>query len=615
MSLGLFLAQALTGLASAATLFLVSVGLSLVFGITRVVNFAHGAFFMVGAYVGYTLTNYFEARDALSYWLCVVAAAVIVGAIGMAIELLLMRRMYKVPELFQLLATFAISLLIDDILPIIFGPEDLLAPRVRALRGGIDLLGARMPVYDLYIIAAAAIVLLLLYIAITRTRWGVLIRAATQDRDMVGALGVNQAWLFTSVFTLGVFLAGLAGALQLGRTSANLGMGASIITEAFVVVVIGGMGSITGALVAAILIGELSALGVAYFPQLNLVLMFLVMAAVLAVRPSGLFGKPEALTRQHEFSDEAPLRAISRPLALAGIALLALLTFAPAVLGTYGLSVVVDVMIAIVFAGSLYLILGPGGLVTFGHACYFGVGAYAVALGVRYAGLSFASALVLAPLAAGLFALAFGWLSVRVSGVYFAMLTFALAQIVWSVVFQWYNVTGGDNGLIGLWPPSLSPLVFYFVTLVLTAGSIAILGWIPHSALGYALRVTRDSPARAAAIGINVRLVRLVAFVITGLFAGLAGGLSAFAKGSVFPTAISIGRSIDGLVMVLLGGVESIAGPVVGAAVFYLMQTETLRYTDRWRLVLGMLIILIVLVFPKGIVGSISQRLRGEDSR
>ena len=214
-----------------------------------------------------------------------------------------------------------------------------------------------MPVYDLYIIAAAAIVLLLLYIAITRTRWGVLIRAATQDRDMVGALGVNQAWLFTSVFTLGVFLAGLAGALQLGRTSANLGMGASIITEAFVVVVIGGMGSITGALVAAILIGELSALGVAYFPQLNLVLMFLVMAAVLAVRPSGLFGKPEALTRQHEFSDEAPLRAISRPLALAGIALLALLTFAPAVLGTYGLSVVVEV------GGEL----GAGGPVTRAH--------------------------------------------------------------------------------------------------------------------------------------------------------------------------------------------------------------------------------------------------------
>src|ERR1700761_1792001 len=144
MSLGQILGQGLTGLASAATLFLVSVGLSLVFGITRVVNFAHGAFFMLGAYVGYSLTSYFDARSALAYWLCIAGAAIIVGAIGMVVEIVLMRRMYKVPELFQLLATFAISLMIDDLLPMIFGPDDLLAPRVRALKGGVDLLGERM---------------------------------------------------------------------------------------------------------------------------------------------------------------------------------------------------------------------------------------------------------------------------------------------------------------------------------------------------------------------------------------------------------------------------------------------------------------------------------------
>ncbi len=615
MSLGQILGQGLTGLASASTLFLVSVGLSLVFGITRVVNFAHGAFFMLGAYVGYLLTSYFDARSALAYWLCIAAAAIIVGAIGMIVEIVLMRRMYKVPELFQLLATFAISLMIDDLLPMIFGPDDLLAPRVRALKGGVDLFGERMPIYDLYIIGTAVLVVLLLYVAITRTRWGVLIRAATQDRDMVGALGVNQAWLFTSVFTLGMFLAGLAGALQLGRTSANLGMGATAITEAFVVVVIGGMGSIVGALVAAVLIGEMSALGVAYFPQLNLVLMFLVMAAVLAVRPSGLFGKPEALTRPHEFSDEPPLRPINLSLISAAAIILTILALAPSILGTYGLSVTVDVMLAVLFASSLYLILGPGGLVTFGHACYFGIGAYAVALGIRYGGLSFTSALALAPLSAGLFALIFGWFSVRLSGVYFATLSFALAQIVWSVVFQWYDVTGGDNGLVGLWPAHLSRLVFYYVTLFLVAASIALLGWVPHSALGYALRVARDLPARAAAIGINVRHVRLAAFTLSGLFAGLAGGLTTFAKGSVFPTAISIGRSIDGLVMVLLGGVQSIAGPIVGGATFFLLQTEILRYTDRWRLILGALIILIVLVFPKGIVGSINSRWRGEGRR
>jgi branched-chain amino acid transport system permease protein len=521
--------------------------------------------------------------------------------------------MYAVPELFQLLATFGVALLITDALRLIFGPDNLLAPRVRALRGGIDILGQRVPVYDLYVIALAPLVLLLLWFVLRRTHWGLLVRAATQDRAMVGALGVNQAWLFTGVFTLGSFLAGLGGSVQLARAAVDLGMGQSIIAEAFVVVVIGGMGSIAGALLAAILIGELNAFGVAFFPQLNLVLTFLVMAVVLAVRPWGLLGRPEAATRTHEFANEPPLRPVRWPLVLAALALLLVFALVPLVTGPYGISIGTDMLVLALFAGSLYLIMGPGGLVSFGHACYFGLGAYAAALSVHYWDVSLWEAMLLAPLVGAIGALVFGWMCVRVSGVYFAMLTFAFAQIVWSVVFQWYDFTNGDNGIVGVWPGLAGgPLAFYYVTLATVALTVLALAALMHTPFVYALRTSRDSPARAAAIGISVRYQQWLGFIVAGAFAGLAGCLFTFAKGSVFPTAISVEHSIDGLVMVLLGGVQTIVGAVIGALTFFGLQTEILRYTDLWRLVLGALIILIVLAFPRGIVGSLGLRLGRE---
>jgi branched-chain amino acid transport system permease protein len=607
---GFVATQFLTGLASAATLFIVAVGLSLVFGISRIVNFAHGAFYMIGAYVAYALAERFAQGSAAMYWVCVVGAAVAVGVIGTLIEVLLLRRVYRAPELLQLLVTFAVALVIDDALLMIFGPEELLAPRIRGLRGGVDILGERFPLYDLYIIALAPVIFGALWLLLHRTRWGTLVRAATHDRDMVAVLGVNQVWLFTGIFALGSILAGLGGAVQLARASINLGMGANIIAEAFVVVVVGGMGSVSGALLAAVLIGELHAFGVALFPQFTLVLTFLAMAVVLTLRPWGLLGKPEIAGRVHEYATERPLAPLSRGLIAASLVALAALAAAPALLGTYGLGVVIEMLIFVIFSCSLFLIMGTGGLVSFGHACYLGVGAYATAMSIRFAGLPFPAALALGVAAAGLVALVFGWLCVRVSGVYFAMLTLALAQIVWSVVFQWYAVTGGDNGIVGVWPASLGAdkLAFYYLVLSLTAVTVFLLGGLLHAPFGYALRTARDSPPRAAAIGIHVDLQRWLAFGIAGAFAGLAGALLTLHHGSVFPNAISVTRSIDGLVMVLLGGVHSFLGAIVGAVAFVGLQTEILRHTDYWRLVLGILIILIVMVFPAGIVGSLAQR-------
>ena len=608
-----FIVQFLAGMATASTLFLVACGLSIIFGVTRVVNFAHGSFYMLGAYVAYTLVGRLGG-SVLGFWTSLLLAAASIGLIGVFIETVLLRRIYKAPELFQLLATFGVALVIQDLTLIIWGPEDLLGPRAPGLDGAIEILGRPFPQYDLVLIFLGPLILLLLWILFRRTRWGTLVRAATQDREMAGALGVNQAWLFTGVFFLGSILAGLGGALQIPRAAVNLEMDLSIIAEAFVVVVIGGMGSVQGAFLAALLIGELQAFGILLFPNITLVLPFLVMAVVLVVRPWGLLGRPEMPTRGHELSSEQPLRLADRRLIIFALGVGLFLIISPAFIGEYALVVLTDIFVFILFATSLHFLMGAGGMVSFGHAAYFGLGAYGAALLVHYLSFPMGFALVGAPIVAGIGALIFGWFCVRLSGVYLAMLTMAFAQITWSVAFQWYDFTGGDNGILGIWPSDFfsNKWAYYYLTLALCGIGIYLIRRAIYAPFGYTLRACRDSPLRSDSIGINLKKHRWFAFSFAGIFAGLGGGIFAFAKGSVFPSTISIPKSIDGLVMVLLGGLQTVSGPIVGGAVFTGLQNEILRHTDYWRMILGIFIIVLVLMFPYGIVGFIQDRFSSE---
>src|SRR3954451_5147613 len=261
MDLSAFVVQLLNGLAGASSLFFVAAGLSLIFGVTRIVNFAHGSFYMLGIYGAYALAQWMGG--GAWFWPALIVAALAAGAFGAFVELTLLRRIYRAPELFQLVATFALVLVIKDAALWLWGPEDLLGPRAPGLAGAVPVLGRAVPQYDLLLVAIGPALLGLLWLLLTRTRWGALVRAATQDREMVGALGVNERVLFTSVFFLGALLAGLGGALQLPREPAQLFLDISVISDAFVVVVVGGMGSIPGAFLAALLIGEVKAVCIA----------------------------------------------------------------------------------------------------------------------------------------------------------------------------------------------------------------------------------------------------------------------------------------------------------------------------------------------------------------
>lgn len=600
----LVFAQFLTGLASASALFLVASGLSIIFGVTRIVNFAHGAFYMLGAYVAYTLAA--RLGGTFGFWFALVAAAAIIAGIGALLEILLLRRIYHAPELFQLLATFGVTLVVQDLVLLLWGAEDLVGPRAPGFRGAVELFGKKIPSYDLFLIALGPLVLALLWFLFHRTRWGVLVRAATQDRDMVAALGVNQKWLFTGVFGLGVFLAALGGALQIPRDAVSNTMDLRIIVDVFVVVVIGGLGSTFGAFVAAILVSELNAFGILVLPKISLVLVFAVMAIVLVVRPFGLFGKKIEAARTSLGSLVRPWRPLSKDERGVAVVILMASPFLPIVFGTYGLTVAAEILIFILFAASLHFLMTVGGLASFGHAAYFGLGAYGAALAAKTAGLPMLAAIAAGPVVAALGAAIVGWFAVSLSGVYFAMLTLAFAQIFWSIAFQWVAVTGGDNGVLGVWPAAwvADPARFYWLTLALVVPAVLLLRRIIFSPFGYALRAVRDSELRAEATGIDRRRVQYVAFVVSGAAAGLAGALFAFLKGSVFPDAMGLPTSVDGLVMVLLGGVETIMGPIVGAVVFKALSIWLISHTDFSRLVLGAAIVVIVVAFPKGIVGT-----------
>jgi len=279
--------QGLVGLTEAMYLWLVAAGLSLIFGVLRVLNFAHGALYMIGAYLTY-------AAFGGNFWIALLVGPVLVALIGWVMEVVFLRRIYRVDVAFQLLLTFAFVLILDDIVKLVFGPVYQSPPTPRALSGAVMVFGSPLPTYHLFILAAGCAVALGLWLFLEKTRWGLLVRATSADREMARALGVRSSRLFTFVFMLGAWLAGLGGALSIPVRAISPGMGETIIIEAFVVVVLGGLGSLRGAFLGSLAIGLLHAYGIVFLPIFELALAYLVMAAVLIVRPWGLFGVREA---------------------------------------------------------------------------------------------------------------------------------------------------------------------------------------------------------------------------------------------------------------------------------------------------------------------------------
>ena len=602
-----WLIQCLNGLSHASTLFMMAAGLTLVFGVTRIVNFAHGSFFMLGALVAGSWVTLWQpswAEHGFTYLMAMLLGAMCAALLGGLTEWFLFRLLRQSPPLYPLVATFGLSLLVHDVLLWALGPNEVFAPRFPGLKGAVQIGEDFFPEWQLLVVCLGPMVWVLLHALLTHTKWGQRIRAATQDREMLDALGIDPAPLMMGVVVLGCGLAGLAGALQLPREPANLQMDLQVVVETFVVVVMGGLGSIAGAFFASVLIGFVHAFGIYFFPQATLILIFLTMAMVLALRPQGLMGElPGSAER-----DKVPsfnLGLASQFLQGVVWVFLVALAFGLMASGDYAQSVLEDVLIMLLFGLSLQWMMALSGWVSFGHAAYFGLGAYAAALSHVHWHFNALSATVLGVCAAVLAAALMARLLKRSSGVYLAMLSLAFAQMVWASASQWASLTGGDNGLIGLnFLEGVPRWLFQAVLLSLCALSMMAFKRLVQSSLGAALQAGRDAPQRAVASGLKVEQQNAQVFLLSAGFAGLAGSLWAISKGSVFPSVASISQSVDALMIVLMGGVHHLWGSVVGSFFLKGLGAELARYFEYWRGFLGLSIMLLMVFVPEGILGT-----------
>jgi branched-chain amino acid transport system permease protein len=285
-TLAFVLTQSLNALSQAALLFFLGVGLTLIFGLMRIVNFAHGAFYMLGAFVGYSLSTW-----SGNYWLALAGVPLIVGLFGAGFELTILRRLYRRDAHAFLMVTFGLALVVGEAVRLTWGPDALQVAAPPLLGGVVFLLDEPFPVYRLFLAAIGIVVAVAIWQFLERSRLGLLIRATSQNADMASALGVDVKRVRSSVFGIGCALAALGGVLAAPLVTASNGMAATVIIDAFVIVIIGGMGSFLGSLIGALLVGFVQVFGNYYVPDLALAFMYLVMLAVLVVRPGGLLGR------------------------------------------------------------------------------------------------------------------------------------------------------------------------------------------------------------------------------------------------------------------------------------------------------------------------------------
>ncbi len=600
----LLVAQLLNGLVYGVLLFLMAAGLSLIFGLMNVVSLAHGSFFMLGAYLGLSI---FRATG--SFWLALTLAPIPVVVIGLAIERLFLRPLYRRGHMDQVLLTFGFTFVFLDLVQTVWGRSVQRLPVPEILQGTMHIGAGVFSAYRLFLIAFGFAIALLLWLFLERSRIGAMVRAGVDDAQMAAGLGGNIPALFSGMFGFGVALAALGGVAAGPILSLYPGMDAEILIPAFIVIVIGGLGSLRGAFAGSLLIGIADTFGKAYLPSLALFLIYLAMILVLLVRPQGLFGiKYSDVSIPSAVSITAvPTTSRTR---IAGLTALLASLVLPFAVSDYSRTLVAEIFIFGIFAMSLDLLLGFTGLMSLGHAAFFGLGAYAVAvLGTMFginAWIGVMAGIALAALAAGLI----GWFCVRTGGVTFLMLTLAFSQLVFTVALKWRDVTGGSDGLAVPEKPGFlgfdlsNSLVMYYMALIFFVLIFAGLRRLINAPLGRVFVGIRENEQRMMAVGYPTKTYKLLSFTISAAIAGLAGGLYAIFNGFISADALYWTASGDVLIMTMLGGAGTLIGPAIGAGVFLLMKNVVSSYNEHWLAIIGITFICCVMFFPAGIWGA-----------
>ncbi|HME45153.1 MAG TPA: ABC transporter permease [Syntrophorhabdales bacterium] len=612
-----WLTQIFNGLSFGMLLFVIAAGLSLIFGLCRIVNLSHGSFYLLGGYIGFSV-----ARFTGSFPLAIVAAMLSMAILGMLTERYLLRR-FRVNNLAQVLLTFGLIFVFQDLAQWIWGGTPVLLEKVPILSGATNIAGFFYPTYRLLILLTGVLIVLILWWILARTRLGIFIRAAVDDGEMATGVGIRMNLLMTVTFGFGTLLTGLAGSLGAPFLGVYPGLDIEVLLYAMAVVIVGGLGSLKGAFLGALLVGLLDSMAKAVWPETGMFSMFALMAIALIMKPTGLFGLPiapssqvsvpEAMFLDRDVSSTADNEPVAktqwwkRPafvwtcvtfLLIAGL-------ICPIILPTYYVRLFTLALIWSIFAMSLDLILGLGGIVSLGHAVFFGICAYTIGL----TALRLTSSIFL-QIGAALFSCAFaalvlGWLLLRSRGVYFMMLTIAFSEVFRAIAHSWRSVTGGGDGLANIPRPAWMTSVetFYYCAFLVCVAVLLFLRFFRRSRMGMALVGIRESEKRMTSLGYNIDRVKLISFIVAGGLGGVAGLLYVYFNGYVSPEYFSVDTSAQAITMIIFGGAGTLIGPIIGAFFVVYVKNILSTVTERWTLILGALFVLMVIAAPSGVAG------------
>ena len=620
-----FISSIFNGVTLAGLYFLVASGFTLVFGLMRNVNLAHGSLYLFGAYIGY------EVSQRTGIWLLGVAAGfVVLAAIGLLMQVFIFRRL-EGDELRQTLVTLGISIVAADLMLAIWTgityqigvpawlDGAIKLPIITSLRSNGTAVMMTYPLYRLIVLAIAVVIGIGLWLMISRTRIGTMIRAGVDDRAMLSASGVNVHMVFAVVFAVGAGLAGFAGVV--GGTALSLAPGEDVryLLASLVVVIVGGMGSIPGAAIGALLVGLAEQIGLVYLPTYGIVLTFIIMVVTLALRPQGIMGKSRPSVAPILALDQ-PNKAVVVP-AQFGVAqgvLAAALLLYPFVASEFFLTQIgAYSLIWGLLALSMMLLAGYGGMVSLAQITSAGIAAYTVAIfgtnNIHIYGFGWPW-WVLVPFAVLLAAIVsaiIGAISVRTEGIYTIMITLAIAAAFFYFAQQNYALFNGHSGFAGIPTPQVAgidwhaPIPFYYLCLFVAAACYAAVLYCSRSTFGLALQAIRDNGRRMRAVGFDITAHKVVAYFYSGIIAGLAGVLLVWFNGRVSPGTVDVGQAIEVLVIAVIGGLRHPIGPFIGAVFVILIQTFAIDIVgaERFNTLIGLVFLAIVFVSPDGLLG------------
>lgn len=588
---------------------LLAVGLALIFGVSHLINFAHGSVYMVGAFIGWLCLTRFGLPLPLALAVTVAGCALL----GMAIERIGLRPLQGAARIAPLLATIGISFVLDQLAQLVFGPDPRAVPSPLP-NWTLAIGGATLGSLDVLIAAIGIAAAAVLYAFLRFSRLGWAVRATAQDRDAAQQMGVDVNAVNRIVFAIACGLGGLSGLLVgMYYNSIDPAMGFQATLKGVVALLIGGLGNVPGAIAGSLILGLVESYGVALFgTSYRDLFAFVLLLAFLVWRPNGLFSAnrrlpPEPLTGTF-VSNRRALR-VSRPV----IAALAAIAFALpfAVSSAYVLQTLTNAWIYGLLALSLTLVAGTVGQISLGHAALLLIGAYGSALLSAASGWSPALTIVLAGAITAVLGTLLVYPSFRLRGHYVSIATLGIGEIVGLVVLNWDSLTHGPIGVSGIAPLSLfgwtldsARSTYWFTLAVLVVLALLQLRLL-HSHLGRTWRAVREDDVAARAYGVRPNRYKALAFAWGGFAAGIGGGIAAHLYSYINYQTFDSQVSILGLTMVILGGLGNVAGAIAGALALIGLP-ELFRFAAEYRmLVYGVVLLLLVRFRPQGLFGSV----------